>query len=189
MSDTRTRSEISELDRRIANVIRFATVAAVNFAKRRVTVTDGDWHSGWLPWQESRAHLEATWSPPKPGERVIVLAPHGDLDQAVVVTGLPCDDYPTPSDVGTQWMHRFANGAFVRHDAEDGLMLLKLPSTGKLRIEIGASVLELDNAGLRLTTPSAEINGKAIATVTDKVEVTFGSSMGEHSIITGVGTP
>lgn len=186
-SDARTRAEMAELDRRIANMIRFATVDAVNYAKHRVMVTDGDWHSGWLPWQERRAHDEATWSPPKPGERVVVLAPHGDLDQAIVTTGLPCDDYPTPSVVASQWMRRFANGAFARHDSATGLMELTLPDSGRLRIVVGSSTLEFDSAGLRITTAKAEINGEAIATVGHEVNVTSGSSQGRHPIVTGVG--
>lgn len=187
MNDGRTRAEIAELDRRIANMIRFAIVDAVDFKKRRVRVVDDDWESGWLPWQERRAHDEATWSPPQPGERVIVFSPHGDLDQGVVTTGLPCDEYPTPSDVATQWMRRFGNRAFARHDSKNGLMELELPVGGKLRIKIGASILELDNEGLRIITPSAKVNDRAIATVGHEVEVTRGSSRGKHPIVTGVG--
>ena len=187
MSDSRTRSEVAELDRRVANMVRFATVIALDPARRRVKVEDGDWQSGWLPWLERRAHDEASWSPPKPAERVVVMSPHGDVDQAVVMTGLPCDDYPPPSAEPTQAMHRLADGAFLRHDAASGAMVLKLAAAGSLRIEVGDSVLEFDTDGLRISTSSAAINTNAIATVSDEVDVTSGSSKGRHAIVTGVG--
>lgn len=41
---------------------------------------------------------------------------------------------------------------------------------------------------LRITAPSATINGKHIATVDDEVEVTGGSSVGRWPIVTGVGS-
>jgi len=155
MSDSRTRAEVAEGDRRIENIVRTARIFEVDFERPqpRVRVEDEDWKSDWLPWLEARAYEEATWSPPQIGERVMLLAPGGDLDQAVIMTGLFCEDFPVPSREEKQSMRRFADGAFTRHDSETHLWELQLPPTGKYRITIGPSVLEMDASGFRLRGP------------------------------------
>lgn len=153
--DSRTRAEVSELARLVANMIRTGTVFEIDFERPhpRVRVSDESWKSDWLPWLEGRAHEEATWSPPRIGERVMLLAPGGDVDQAIILTGLPCDEYPVPSREKKQSMRRFEDKAFMRHDSETHLWEFELPPEGTFRITIGPSVLEMDKDGFRLRGP------------------------------------
>lgn len=153
--DSRTRAEIAGLGRLVTNMIRTGKVLDIDFEREhpRVRVSDANWKTDWLPWLEARAHEEATWSPPRIGERVMLLAPGGDVDQAIILTGLPCDDYPVPSREKKQSMRRYADGAFLRHDSETHLLELELPPEGMYRITIGPSMLEMDAAGFRLRGP------------------------------------
>jgi len=185
---SRTRLEVSELDRLIANMIRTGRIKAVDHARRRVVVFDENWETDWRPWMELRAHGEATWSPPGIGERVLVLSPSGDFGQSVVLPGLSCDPLPPPSHEPTVSMRRYADGAIERHDTADRTHLLQLPDDGALRIAIGSTVLEMDVSGIRMTAASVTINGKAVPTITDTVAVGAGSSAGQWPIVTGVGS-
>ena len=73
---------VAELERRLVNVVRHATVTTADYENGWVQVSDDDWTSGWLPWFTSRAAGgEVTWSAPEIGERVTVLCPSGDIHQ------------------------------------------------------------------------------------------------------------
>ena len=91
-----------ETQRRMENIVRKGTVAAVRLAApARVRVKTGDHTTDWLPWIALRAGGVAggrTWNPAVVGEQCTVLAPGGDLAQAVVLLGLYSDAMPQGSE-------------------------------------------------------------------------------------------
>lgn len=91
-----------ETNRRIENIVRKGTVSAVRLTKpARVRVTAGDNTTDWLPWIALRAggvNGGRTWHPPVVGEQCTVLAPGGDLAQAVVLLGIYSDAMPQGSE-------------------------------------------------------------------------------------------
>lgn len=91
-----------ETQRRMENIVRKGTVAAVRLAApARVRVKTGDNTTDWLPWIALRAGGVAggrTWNPAVVGEQCTVLAPGGDLAQAVVLLGLYSDAMPQGSE-------------------------------------------------------------------------------------------
>ena len=168
-SNSELARQIAELDRRIKNMQRHGVIAQIDHARVRVRVRDGDWLSHWLPWVERRASSEASWSPPQLGERVIVLAPAGDLEQALVMTGLPCRDNPVPSNEPKRSVRRFDPG----HVFE---------------LQVGNTKIEITSGEIAITTRRMSVNGKNVATVTDEIDVRRGSSRGRWEIVTGVGS-
>ena len=62
---TEYRAALSDLDRRLANVVRFGTVAAVDHAQALVRVDIGELVTDWLPWAAPRAGANRVWSPPQ----------------------------------------------------------------------------------------------------------------------------
>ncbi|QPS10285.1 phage baseplate assembly protein V [Delftia acidovorans] len=91
-----------EAARRLENMIRRGTVAAVRLASpARIRVKVGDNTTDWLPWLALRAggvRGGRHWSPPVVGEQAVVLCQGGDMSQGVALVGLYSDAMPQPSD-------------------------------------------------------------------------------------------
>lgn len=85
--------EETEFDRRLANIVRIGSVAAVDLASDPPSIqvdigTDEEPHlTAWLPWMTRRAGRTRKWSPPDVNEQVVILSPGGELAQGVVVPG------------------------------------------------------------------------------------------------------
>ena len=87
----------AETERILANMIRVGTVAQLDEANARVKVNVGGLSTDWLPWITARAGATRTWSAPRPGEQVIILAPYGDPAQAVALPSIYQDSHPAPA--------------------------------------------------------------------------------------------
>ena len=92
-----------ELNRRLENLVRKGTVAAVRLqSPARVRVKMGDNTSDWLPWMALRAggiDGGRHWHAPIVGEQVVVLCAGGDPAQGVVLVGLYSDAMPQGSEL------------------------------------------------------------------------------------------
>ena len=61
-------------------------------AKLKVKI--GDITTDWLPWLTHRASNDTSWWAPEVGEQVIVLAPSGELHQAVIMPSIYQSAHP-----------------------------------------------------------------------------------------------
>ena len=68
--------DISELFRRVSNIIRIGKVISVDYTKAKAKVKIGNLTTEYLPWLTPST---AAWIPLKNGEQVLVLSPNGDL--------------------------------------------------------------------------------------------------------------
>ena len=82
--------KVAEEDRRQGSTVRLGTVSAVDAASARVRVRMGidQAVTDWLPWVAFRAGRVRVWSAPSVGEQALILAPSGELTQAVVLPGI-----------------------------------------------------------------------------------------------------
>lgn len=133
--------DLAELARRVANIVRLGAVAEVDLGAARARVrydTEADGTpilSAWLPWITTRAGAGRTWWAPEAGEQVVMLAPGGDLPQAVILPALYRDAHPAPSNAAHHYSVTVPAGSIVftagRHrlrlDAEDGIFHEQLP--------------------------------------------------------------
>lgn len=124
--------ERAETDRRIANTIRYGTIAEVDYSGARVKVQTEEILTDWLPWITSRAGTVTTWNPPEIGEQVVLLAPSGELAQAVVLPGFYKQALPAPSDSQYKHVTQYPDGSFVEYDFETHI--LTVTSTGKVNV-------------------------------------------------------
>lgn len=94
---------LADLERRLASVVRFATITAVDAGNATAQVTfGGETSSAWLRFSSGRSGGARVWSPPVVGEQVVVFSPSGDTGQGVIVGSLPSAAFPPPSaDGGT----------------------------------------------------------------------------------------
>lgn len=63
---------ISELQRKLANIVRIGLVKEVDYEKARVKVQIGKFLTDWLPWITSKAGKDRDWCPPDIDEQVVV---------------------------------------------------------------------------------------------------------------------
>jgi len=77
--------DISELFRRVSNIIRIGKVISVDYTKAKAKVKIGNLTTEYLPWLTPST---ATWIPLKNGEQVLVLSPNGDLRMGMILPAL-----------------------------------------------------------------------------------------------------
>lgn len=145
--------DMSDAERRIANVARYATIAEASYGNPpRVRVRDGETLSNWLPFTTSRAGGDRSWHPPEVGEQVIVLAPGGDLNAGCVIGTLYRDAAPAPGDRATLARTVYDDGTVVEYDREAHTYLMDVNAAGRVTINIGGSSIVMDQDKIVLTS-------------------------------------
>jgi phage baseplate assembly protein V len=132
MYDPEDDFESTENERRIANTIRYGTIAEVNYLSARVKVQTEEILTDWLPWVTERAATVSTWNPPQIGEQVVLLAPSGELAQAVVLPGFYKQAFPAPSNSPNKHVTQYPDGSIVEYDFDTHI--LTVTSMGKVNV-------------------------------------------------------
>lgn len=134
---------LTELDRRLANMIRIGAVKEVDTDAARAKVEIGDIVTEWLPWSVKRAGENKTWWAPDIGEQVIVFSPGGDLGQGVIGPSIFQDDFPPNGDDVNVHRTTFKDGSFIEYDREEHALNLTLNNDATLKITIGGMTIEV----------------------------------------------
>jgi phage baseplate assembly protein V len=108
--------DLADLQRRLANLIRVGVVAELDAAAARVRVSVGAITTDWLPWLTARAGADRTYWAPEPGEQILLLAPSGELAQAVVLPAIYQSAHPAPADAQTIHRTVYSDGTVVEYD-------------------------------------------------------------------------
>lgn len=103
----------AELHRRIENIIRFGTIAEVDYQHCTARVKCGEILTDFLPFLTLRTGTTKTWSPPTLNEQCVVLAMSGELTTATILTGLYTQN--CPSDDPDLHIIQFADGAVIKY--------------------------------------------------------------------------
>lgn len=145
---------LADLSRRLENMIRFGTIAEVQHTRKpKVRVRIGTLLTAWIPVSTVQAGRTRTWVPPAVGEQCIVLSPSGNPSAGVAVPGINSSSHPAPDDNPDGTRTEFEDGAVIDYNSKTHHYQITLPTDGKFTIQVGASTLELSNAGTVLTTP------------------------------------
>ncbi len=110
---------LTEMDRRLANIVRLGTVEEADYAQARVRIRCGDMLTGWLPWLTGRAGKDRDWWAPDLGEQVMVLSPSGDPLQGAVLFGVYQDSAPQPETDVNKRTVVFEDGTTVTYDRKN----------------------------------------------------------------------
>jgi phage baseplate assembly protein gpV len=86
--------DISELFRRVNNLLRVGVVVAVDYGTARAQVKIGKNTTDFIPWLTPSTNV---WIPLAVGEQVLVLSPNGDLRMAMILPALYQNAKPAPS--------------------------------------------------------------------------------------------
>lgn len=87
-------AQISELYRRVNNLLRIGKVCEVDYAAAKARVKIGAITTDFMPWLTPSTNL---WLPLKNGEQVLVLSPNGDLRMEMILPALYYGAQPAPS--------------------------------------------------------------------------------------------
>lgn len=136
-----------EIIRRLENLLRLGTVAEVAHQRARCRVRTGELVTGWLPWINTRAGGESgrTWWPPVVGEQCMLLAPGGDLLNAVALCGVFSTANPAGSDRPTECRTDWSPTDNLRHDSDGGHLVIEC--VGSITLKVGGTTLQLTPEG------------------------------------------
>ncbi len=136
----------ADTERRLANMVRVATITAVDPGSARARVTFGSGsESAWLPFPSPRAGAIQVWAPPSVGEQVVVACQSGDTAQGLIVASLASGGSPTPSGEGATFVIEIG-GSRVEIDGD------------KINMNCGGSIVEITAGGIAITG-DVQING------------------------------
>lgn len=142
---------ISDILRRLANLIRLGTIAAVDHEAERCTVKTGGLTVPGRPWLALRAGASSDWDPPTVGEQCILLSPSGETAQGIALIGLYSRQRPAPSNSANLRRRTYPDGAVIDYDHASHTLTATLPDGGKAKLVApgGVSILgDVDITGL-----------------------------------------
>ena len=132
---------VSELERKLNNIIRVGTVADTDEKTAKVRIDyGGENPTDWLPWVTRRAGKDREWWMPEKQEQVLLLSPVGDLAQGIVLPAIYQDLFPPNGN--SEDVHRidYQNGDFIEHNRSTGALTMSMKGQitldcSKLRIK------------------------------------------------------
>lgn len=124
----------ADLARRLDNIVRFGVIDQTDFTtdpvQPRVRVKTGEILTAWIPISAQRASTDAEHDPVQIGEHVILLAPSGELAQAVVVGKLFSNDHPSPDLNPDNHRRKYRDGAVIEYNSKTHHLNAALPDGG-----------------------------------------------------------
>lgn len=146
----------SELNRKIANLIKQGTVAEVDVAKGRVRVKHGELVSEWLPYFVPAAGGVSVHRPPSVGENCIILSPSGETAAGMVLCGMASQAHSQPSYSADETVVKFPDGAVAKYNHASSAMQITGIKTGQV---VAAQSITLDTPDV-VCTGNLTVNKK-----------------------------
>ncbi|QJT94833.1 phage baseplate assembly protein V [Wolbachia endosymbiont of Diaphorina citri] len=147
---------ISELNRKLANVIRIGVVKEIDYEKAKVRVKIGEFLTDWLPWITSKAGKDRDWSPPDIDGQVMVFSPLGEVSLGVVLAGIYQEKYPAPENKKEINSIKFQDGTKFTYDK--GKHHLEIEVVDKITLKAGGSSIEMTKSGIKLKAERIDLN-------------------------------
>ena len=132
---------MSEINRKIANLIKQGNIYSCNAAQGLVQVQIGELISDWLPYFVPFAGAVAVHRPPSVGENCIVLSPSGELANGLVLCGLASTQCPQPSQSENETVIKYPDGAIIKyqHDSShldvSGIQTAKVQAASEVTVD------------------------------------------------------
>lgn len=134
----------AELARRLDNLVRYGVIEQTDFTtdpvQPRVRVRTGEILTAWLPVATRRANTDAEHDPVQIGEHVILVAPSGELTQAVVVGKLFSNDHPSPDNHPANHRRTYRDGCVIEYNSATHHLNATLPAGGTLNLHADGGI-------------------------------------------------
>lgn len=171
----------ADISRRLENLIRLGTIAAVDPGTARCRVSTGGLETEWLPWLAQRAGTDRDWDPPSAGEQCLVICPSGDPAVGVVLLGIYSDSAPANDNSLDRRRTTYRDGAVIEYDTATHALRAALPAggTAELIADGGIRIVgDITHQGDYLQTGSQTVSGTV--TVAQDV-IAAGISLVKHT--------
>jgi len=134
--------EVTELHRRLANLVRLGRVVAVAYEDTipKASVAIGEIITAWLPILSLRAGHDACWWPVEVDEQVLVVSPSGDLAQGVIVGALHQASFPANGDCVDVHRCSYQDGAVIEYNKTTHCLNINLPTGAVVNIAADVQV-------------------------------------------------
>lgn len=145
--------------RQMNNIVRTGRVEAVNTSPARCRIRTGELLTDWLPWLTLAAgggQQTRHWRVPALNEECLLLAPGGDLAQAIVLPGLFCEDMPQNADAADIERHDFSATDYWQHNRAAGALVFDIASS--IQFKVGNSTLTITPGSTTLQTPHLSVD-------------------------------
>lgn len=150
---------LAEQYRLLMNLIRFGTVIEVDLVQTVARVQTGNLQTDWIRWGVARAGDAVDWWAPSVGEQVVLFAPGGALENAVIAFSL-YSDYALPPDNGKKTnVTRYPDGAKKSYDPTNGLLSLLGMISGVVSM---SDTLTINVSRLIINAGETIINGEVV---------------------------
>lgn len=147
---------ISELQRKLSNLIRIGIIKEIDHEKAKARVETGEILTDWLPWITMRAGEEISWFAPSINEQVIVFSPLGELSLSVVLPGIYQKEYSAPEKIKSISSLTYKDGTKLSYDQENHH--LKILVVDKLTLQVEDSSIEMSKSGIKLKGKRIDLN-------------------------------
>ncbi|WP_375609578.1 MULTISPECIES: phage baseplate assembly protein V [unclassified Bartonella] len=145
--------EITDLKRRVANMVVVGKISHVDHKNARYRVKTGGLISDWIPDTQARAGKTRSYEGRDVGEQVIVVSSSGDLSQGMIVGSIHTDANQA-ADKGSIHRTIYPDGTSLEYDDEQNTYALNIKSGGKFILTISDGVSLKGDAGkLELSAP------------------------------------
>ena len=129
----------ADSDRLIGSLLRVGTVQSVDLEAGKVIVAMGEQTTPPIDWLMPVGDT-TIWIPPTVGQQVLVIAPEGDIEQAMVLNGLPSSAF-APLFLGLVNAIRFKDGAQVSYDPEAERLEVTTPGSVSITAPGGVTIV------------------------------------------------
>ncbi len=170
--------EITEINRRLVNMITLGVVIEANYESAQLRVEIGELMTGWLPWITTRAGGDRSWWAPEIGEQVIVFSPNGDLTQGLVLSALFQQKNSPPAAQPHIHKTEYADGAIIEYDRQAHHLSAVLPAGGTVTIKANGGITLMGDVSI-----VGNLNVSESVTVSDGVTVSNDVTAGGKSLM------
>ena len=171
----------SEFIRCLNNIVRFGTIAEVDYKKARVRVKTGKITTTWIPWATMAGGIKI-WNPPVVGEQVSVIAQGGDLSLAIAIPSIYQNKFNAPSDDENVVRIELSDKVFLEFSKENNEITAKIEEaelffskdTFTVKFNDSEFVLREDNIEAKCGESEAKINENKIrfSVGSSRIEIT-----------------
>ncbi|MGJ0624892.1 phage baseplate assembly protein V [Xenorhabdus bovienii] len=133
-------TQLTELLRRLRNLIRIGIITQVDTPRGLCRVRTGNLETDWLHWLTARAGHTRTWWAPSVDEQVLLLSIGGDLTTAFVLPAIFSDEFPAPSASPEATHIRFPDGAVMEYEPQSGALTVTGIQTATVTASVSAHI-------------------------------------------------
>ncbi|MCE3221690.1 phage baseplate assembly protein V [Vibrio diabolicus] len=134
--------DITELNRRLNNMIRVGKVSAWRDDHQRIKVKFGDNETPWVKWFSECAGDVAEYRLPSIGEQAVLLNVGGgdNSTTSIALIGIPSDQFPLPTDNPDEILRVYPDGTRVCYDKKKHKLDVRVAGDANIQVDKDANV-------------------------------------------------